>query len=128
MPLNWNDSEVKRNVSVLAWTTGSPGIAERAVSAVREAAPVDTGELQSSIRSQRVASVNGLPTIRIIADSDHALVVERGRDEVFPNAARALHWIDKLGGSVFSGSSAAVPPNPFIERGLRSIGLRVIET
>lgn len=127
MPLEWDDAAVKRNVAMLAWDTATPNIADEAVAAVRSQAPVSTGELVASVRAQRVASAGGLATIRIIADSDHSLVVERGRDEVFAQTANSLHWIDKLGGSVFSTSSAAVPPNPFIERGLRSLGLRVVE-
>jgi len=127
MPLIWNDQEVKQTVAHLAWDTATPDIADRAVEAVREAAPLgETGELRESIRAQTVAAVGGLKSIRIIADSDHSLVIERGRDEVVPQAAQTLHWINKLGNDVFATSSKAVPPNPFIERGLRSIGLRVV--
>jgi len=44
MPLIWNDQEVKQTVARLAWDTATPDIADRAVEAVRDAAPLgETG-------------------------------------------------------------------------------------
>lgn len=98
------------------------------VEEVQAQAPVLTGKLKRETVRYNVGlgGGNGMPVLRVESLADYSLVVNTGRDEVRPVTAKVLHWFDAVtGADVYSMRSGPVAPNPYIERALRNLGLRV---
>jgi len=79
------------------------------VAAEQAAAPVgETGDLRAGIRLGAVTP----DSAQVVSTAEHHVYVHRGRGEVRPVSARALHFF--VGGrEVFAMRSGPVAPNPF---------------
>lgn len=92
-------------------------IARIAEEKIRTEAPEGlTGKLKAGIHADVIHEPDGF-AVDVRSDASHTKWVLGGRGWVFPVRAKALHWVSKSGGDVFSMKAKPVPPNPFHERG-----------
>lgn len=105
-------------LAAYAWRNWSRGMGPRLVTAAREEAPRDTGELADSISYRQLSDRTG----ELRASAPHAKVVTTGRGEVRPRDPNGvLRWIDNLAGPVFAKRSGPVPANNFLKRAIQKV-------
>jgi len=117
----------RRIVAQSAWDAWRRENEPKIVAAIRAEAPVDTGQLKSSVRVSPSGETvpPGLPVLRAEAVTDYAYIQHEGRGVVRPVNARVLRWFDKVTGQkVFAMKSGPVKPNRFIIRALEGLGLK----
>lgn len=94
--------------------------------AARREAPVQTGKLRNSIVVRPGATTSRLGW-SVVADTEYALAVEKGSSPhtIVPRRASVLRFPTKSGGVVYAHSvnHPGAPPNPFMDRALRSVPL-----
>lgn len=86
----------------------------------QQEAPVDTGNLRRNIRTIRRPGRKLL----LVADTEYAQYVIKGHGEIRPVNAKVLRFTTKAGVVVFTKKVRAVPPNDFLDRAVKRLGLK----
>lgn len=77
---------------------------------VQQHGNIRTGELLGDIRIVEESN----DSVTVGTTVGQGAIIEYGRAEVRPVAAKVLHWVDDQGRDVFSKKSKAVAPQPFM--------------